>query len=202
MHYSAIKRVGGTRIEAYAVRYGSPHEPDQVGDFFTPQTDLMLNAWGWPRPIFVEHTLTPEGDAAGAVGQWSGARMDAIGVKLVGDLFAGHPLYRQLAADIDAGKQFLSSDSAGHLVRTRPAANGTSEIVRWPLLTASLTKRPCEPRLQPVAYFKARGLALPAPRAYGLMAGIARANADLQFQVEMKIASAAIVAALAQVRKR
>lgn len=155
----AIKRIG-TAIEAYALRWGSPDEPDRspTKDYFTPATDLMLNAWGWPRPILYEHTITADGERAGAVGQWLRAVKDTIGVKLFGRLDDGHPMYPQIARDIDQGKMFLSSDSAPHLVRRRPAAKGTNEVTRWALLTASLTRNPAEHRLLPVAAVKALAL--------------------------------------------
>lgn len=152
----AVKALGGGRIEAEAVRYGSPLEPDRSAqkDFFTPATDLMLDEWGWPRPILLEHMVTPEAEAAGAVGSWLRATKHATGVTLTGQLKTNHPLYPQIDRDIRAGKYFLSSDSAPHLVKRKPHTNGTNELVRWGLLTASLTKSPAEHRLLPVAAIK------------------------------------------------
>lgn len=158
--YNAVKALGGGRIEAYAVRWGSASEPDRSAtkDYFTPNTDLMLSEWGWPRPILLEHMVTPEGDAAGSVGSWAAATRDRIGVKLSGQLKTDHPLYPQIDRDIRAGRYFLSSDSAPHLVKRRPQPNGTHELTRWGLLTASLTKTPAEHRLLPVAAVKHLGL--------------------------------------------
>lgn len=151
----AVKALGGGRIEAYAVRWGSPDEPDRSAtkDFFTPNTDLMLNEWGWPRPVLLEHMLGP-GESAGSVGSWQSATKDGTGVRLTGQLKTDHPMYPQLDQGIRAGKYFLSSDSAPHLVKRRPHPNGTHELERWGLLTASLTKNPAEHRLLPVAAVK------------------------------------------------
>lgn len=156
----AVKALGGGRIEAEAVRYGSPLEPDRSAqkDFFTPHTDLMLEEWGWPRPILLEHMVTPEAEAAGAVGSWLRATKHTKGVTLTGQLKTEHPLYPQIDRDIRAGRYFLSSDSAPHLVKRRPRENGTNELLRWGFLTASLTKTPAEHRLLPVAAVKALAL--------------------------------------------
>jgi HK97 family phage major capsid protein len=163
----AIKRRGAD-IAGYALRWGSPDEPDRspMRDFFTPKTELWLDRFGFPKPILYEHTLKAEAEAMPVVGAWRGAKQDAIGVLLHGTLDEQHPLFLQIARDIDADSVYLSSDSAGHLVRRKPAAKGTHEITRWPLLTASLTKSPAEHRLRPVELYtkayKHIGAALPA----------------------------------------
>lgn len=174
---NAIKLAPNGAIEAYAVRWGNPDQPDRsrTRDYFTKETDLMLNEWGWPRPVLLEHMVTPEGERAGSVGQWHGAFKDSVGVKLHGQLNTGHPMYPTLARDIQAGKYFLSSDSAPHLVKRRPMPNGTNELTRWGLLTASLTKNPAEGRLLPAMMVKA--LALKAPRPLRL------SNPDLFYAV-------------------
>lgn len=161
MSLYAVKAIGNSgAIEAYGVRWGTADEPDRSRerDFFTPRTDLMLNEWGWPRPILLEHMVTPEGERAGSVGQWHGATKDRIGVKLRGQLDTAHPMYPPLARDIQAGAYFLSSDSAPHLVKRRPHPNGANELIRWGLLTASLTKTPAEHRLMPATMIKALAL--------------------------------------------
>lgn len=157
----AVKALDNTgAIEAYAVRWGNPSEPDRSKerDFFTPQTDLMLDEWGWPRPIPLEHMVTVAGQRAGSVGQWNGATKDSIGVKLRGQLKTSHPMYPQLARDIKAGQYYLSSDSAPQFVKRRPLVNGTNHLDRWGFLTASLTKSPAEHRLLPVEMIKALAL--------------------------------------------
>lgn len=157
---AAIKLAPNGAIEAYAVRYGNPDQPDRsmTRDYFTDKTDLMLNEWGWPRPVLLEHMVTPEGERAGSVGQWHSAIKDSVGVKLRGQLNTAHPMYPTLARDIQAGRYFLSSDSAPHLVKRRPMPNGTNELTRWGLLTASLTKSPAEHRLMPATMVKALAL--------------------------------------------
>lgn len=167
--YAAIKVGDDGQIEAYALRWGSAAEPDRSSykDYFTPATDLMLDEWGWPRPILLEHMVTPEGEAAGSIGRWLHAIKDRVGVKLVGKLNTAHRMYSQLVRDIKAGKYFLSSDSAAHLVKRRRNPDGTHEVTRWGLLTASLTKTPAEPRLLPVAALKALSLKAGARHSAG-----------------------------------
>lgn len=186
MHIYAVKALGNGRIEAYAVRWGSPAEPDRSRekDFFTPQTDLMLNAWGWPRPILYEHQ-------ADQVGEWYGARKDSVGVKLNGQLDTSHPRYAELDRDIRAGTYYLSSDSAPHLVKRRQQPNGTNELERWALLTASLTKTPAEHRLMPAVMVKA--LALKAGARHS-----AADAADMQQLHEIAVRQGAMCAAPAK----
>lgn len=166
--YNAVKALGAGRIEAYGVRWGSPQEPDRssMKDFFTPETDLMLDEWGWPRPILLNHMLG-KGEAAGSVGSWERATKDRIGVKLFGQLKTQHPLYSELDQDIRAGRYFLSSDSSPHLVKRRRQPNGTNWLERWGLLTASLTKNPAEHRLLPVAAVKSLALKAGARHSAG-----------------------------------
>lgn len=154
MNGYAVKAIDASgAIEAYAVRWGHAGEPDRSRekDYFTQKTDLMLDAWGWPRPILYEHQ--PD-----QVGQWHRATKDSVGVKLAGQLDTSHPRYPQIDRDIRAGRFFLSSDSAPHLVKRIPQWNGTNELARWALLTASLTKSPAEHRLMPVAMVKSLAL--------------------------------------------
>lgn len=162
----AVKALDARRIEAYALRYGSPDEPDRspMKDFFTRQTELWLDKLPFPKPILLEHSMTPESDENPVVGAWKSYTQDQVGVKLAGELDTKHPLYPQTLADIKAGKMFLSSDSAPHLVRRKPAAKGTNEITRWPLITASLTRNPAEHRLRPVEAYKALGIVVPGEK--------------------------------------
>lgn len=159
---NAIKLAPDGAIEGYAIRYGSPNETDQAGDYFHPGTDLMLDAWGFPRPITVDHyTWTRTGRQAGIVGQWHGASKDTIGVRMRGALDTRHPMFPQLRADIQAGRYYLSSDSAPQFVKVTTLIaptkydKGVHRLDTWGLLSASLTKTPCEKRLLPVEMIKA-----------------------------------------------
>lgn len=154
---NTIRAIGANgEIEAQAIRYGSPAEPDRspTRDFFTPKTNLWLDRFGFPKPILLEHGVKP-GTFGVSLGQWTAAKYKPDGVYLVGRLDTTHPRYPEIARDIQAGKYFLSSDSTLHLIKARPAPNNTHEILEWPLLTASLTQYPAEQRLAPVNAIRA-----------------------------------------------
>jgi hypothetical protein len=158
MHDTAVKAVApdGT-FTAQAIRYGSPSEPDRTGEFFTAKTELMMDQWSWPRPILLEHGAAP-GTFGVVLGHWTGYETRADGVYLHGKLDTQHPMFLQIKRDIDAGRYYVSSDSAPHLVKKRPAASGTREITHWTWITGSLTTSPAEHRLLPVAAVKALAL--------------------------------------------
>ncbi len=151
---NAIKAVApdGT-FTAQAIRFGSPTEPDRQRDFFTAKTQLMMDQWGWPRPILWEHGVKA-GTFGVVLGQWLSYEKRADGVYLRGRLDTSHPLYAQIKADIDAGRYYVSSDGAPHLVRRARATNGTNEITHWGWITGSLTRSPAEPRLLPATMIK------------------------------------------------
>jgi len=119
---NAIKAVNsdGTFV-AQAIRFGSPAEPDrsQRRDFFTGKTELMIDAWAWPRPILLEHGVLP-GTFGVVLGQWLSYEKRADGIYLRGRLDTQHPMYAQIKRDIDQGLYFVSSDGAPHLVKRRP----------------------------------------------------------------------------------
>jgi hypothetical protein len=151
-HPAAIRFVGGNRVEALAVRYGTPAEVDSYGDYFTPNTNFWIDGQlSWPRPMLLEHTVDAADPGAALVGRWLEARRAPEGVVLVGELDPLHPRYPATRADLEAGRMFLSTDSAPHLVRRRRASAGAREVTTWPILGASLTRNPAERRLTPAA---------------------------------------------------
>ena len=85
------------------------------------------------------------------VGTWVKAWVDDTGVWLQGQLDKAHKYAEAIKQLAQRGILRISSDSAPHLVRRRPGPNGTNEVARWPLMAASLTPTPAEPRLQPVS---------------------------------------------------
>lgn len=163
----AVKALGDGRIGGYAVIYGSPDQPDlsSARDFFTKSTDFWLDKWS-QRPIIYHHAMDDATADAPVVGLWDKALQDDIGIWLEGQLDQAHQYRAAITKLVEAGALALSSDSAPHLVKRKKAAKGTHEVTRWPLLAASLTPTPAEPRLLPVeqikSAFKAAGIDLPA----------------------------------------
>ena len=140
-------------IQGYAVRFGSEAEPDlsEHRDYFAPDTDYWLNHWD-RRPMLYHHAQDPATKAAPVIGAWVEAGMDEVGVWLKGQLDAAHRYHAAIKELIRRGLLRISTDSAPHLVVRQPTASGANKVVRWPIMAASLTPTPAEPRLLPVAY--------------------------------------------------
>lgn len=153
---TAIKSLGNDRIGGYAVLFGSPDTHDLHQEYFTKNTDFWLDYWE-KRPMIYDHGQEPHTAEQPVVGVWHKAIKDDIGVWIEGELDRAHRYYEAIRQLIAKGVLKLSSDSALHLVRRRPAKHGTQEIVRWPLLAVSLTPTPAEPRLHPVSAIKSVG---------------------------------------------
>jgi hypothetical protein len=152
----AVKSLGGDRIGAYAVIFGDENHPDitPIKDYYTKATDFWLDAWD-KRPMIYNHAMDQATTTDPVIGEWTKALIDDKGVWLEGELRKAHAYHQYVKRLIEAGVLALSSDSAPHLIKRTPMPNGTHRVDRWPLLAASLTPTPAEPRLLPVATIKA-----------------------------------------------
>lgn len=152
-HGDTIKALDGNRIGAYAVRFGSETEPDmsQMRDYFTKATDFWLDAWD-RRPMLYHHAMDEDTLDAPRIGTWTKAEVKDEGVWLEGQLDRSHRYHTAIKEMIRRGVLRLSSDSAPHLVRRAMKSGGVHEVTRWPLLAASLTPTPAEPRLNAVSF--------------------------------------------------
>ncbi len=163
----AVKALNDTgKVGAYAILFGSEDTPDlsPFQDFFTKKTDFWLGEWS-KRPMLFHHAMDPATKAAPVIGTWNKAVLDDVGVWMEGQLDMAHKYASAVQQLVTMGKLRVSSDSAPHLVVRDQKPNGTNEIKRWPIMAASLTPTPAEPRLLPVealkSVFSAAGLDLP-----------------------------------------
>jgi len=146
----AIKALDGDSIGGYAVLFGAPdmHDLSQQRDYFTKSTDFWLTRFGWPRPITYHHGMDPDTANDPIVGEWKSARIDDVGVWMEGQLDKAHKYHTAVKELIRRGYLKLSSDSAPQWVqRERNMDTGANEVKRWPLITASTTVTPAEPRM-------------------------------------------------------
>ncbi len=67
-----------------------------------------------------------------------------------GQLDRAHAYYKAIKELAARGYLKLSSDSAPQWVQREKQANGANFVKRWPLITASTTVTPMEPRMMPV----------------------------------------------------
>jgi hypothetical protein len=150
----AIKALDGGRIGGYAVLFGTADTPDMshYRDYFTKSTEFWLDHFGWPRPMTYHHGMDEDTADDPVVGSWTKAVIKDEGVWLEGQLNQAHRYHGAVKELIRRGFLKLSSDSAPQWVRRERQANGTNEVKRWPLISASPTVTPAEPRLSGVSF--------------------------------------------------
>lgn len=151
----AIKSIGdGDTVGGYAVLFGSADTPDMSNyrDYFTKKTDFWIKRFGWPRPMTYHHGMDKDTRDDPIVGEWTKARVDDVGIWLEGQLDQAHKYHGAIKELVRRGFLKLSSDSAPQWVVRERQPNGTHEIKRWPLLTASPTVSPAEPRLSGISF--------------------------------------------------
>ena len=141
----------GSRVGGYGVRFGSPDEADisEFRDFFTKNTDYWLDQWT-RRPLLYHHAQEDATKQRPVIGVLDTAILDDYGLWLEGDRDLSYPFAAEIKAMLMAGELDFSTDSAPHLIERQAARCGTHEIKRWPVIAASLTPTPAEPRLSPV----------------------------------------------------
>lgn len=139
---SAVKSLGGGKVGGYLVRFSTADDPDLTGDFFTPETDFELYE-GKRTVTLYDHGLdqTLKRRKLG----YGFAKVDDAGVWFEAQLEARDEYETKILELVDAGKLGWSSGSAPHLVE-RKAVKDAFEILSWPIVEASLTPTPAEPR--------------------------------------------------------
>ena len=144
----------GDAVGGYAVLFGNSDMPDmsQFRDYFTKDTDFWLGRFGWPRPMTYHHGMERDTHDDPIVGTWTKARVDDVGIWLEGQLDQAHKYHSAIKELVRRGYLKLSSDSAPQWVVRERQPNGTNEVRRWPLLTASPTVTPAEPRLSGISF--------------------------------------------------
>lgn len=147
----AVKAIGDDdSIGGYAVLFGSADAHDIEKDFYTKATDFWLDHFGWPRPITYHHGMDSGTRDNPVIGHWTKAAVDDTGVWLTGQLDRAHAYYKAIKELAARGYLKLSSDSAPQWVQRERQSNGANYVKRWPLVTASTTVTPMEPRMLPV----------------------------------------------------
>lgn len=138
---------------AYGILYGDAKTPDLTGDFFTKNTDLMLEEWD-KRPVLYHHAMDSVTKASPVVGTVTSVTRDPVGVWVEAQLNMRHQYAEGVKQLIEAGALSYSSDSTAHLVSRKSHPNGATELTRWAAIAWSLTPTPAEFRLMPVEAVK------------------------------------------------
>lgn len=138
-----VKALGGGRVGGYLARFTTPKDPDLARDFFTKETDFFLEDGEGKAVVLYDHGLDPKIKAR-KLGKGS-VKVDDVGAWIESQLNMADEYEKAIYAMAKAGKLGWSSGSAPHLVE-REAVGKAFFIKSWPIVEASLTPRPCEPR--------------------------------------------------------
>lgn len=139
----SVKALGGGKVGGYLVLFSGAADPDLSGEYFTKSTDFFLDA-DQPRAVILyDHGLDPTLKAR-KLGRGD-LKVDDVGVWLEAQLTLRDDYEKAIYAMAEAGKLGWSSGSAPHLVE-REKIKKSVEIKSWPIVEASLTPQPVEPR--------------------------------------------------------
>lgn len=145
------------RVGGYLVKWGSPDETDLQGDYFTPETDMLLTK---SVPVMFHHGLD-ETVGPAILGERVKAIKDEFGAWVEHWLEKSSEYWELIAPLLEAKKLFLSPGSAAHLVEREE----DGKLKMWRVVEDSYTPTPCQYRLLPVEQLKgiyeAAGLEFP-----------------------------------------
>ena len=146
----AVKAADDDTIKGMAILYAAKATHDLERDYYDKDTDLWLDHWGWPKPITYHHGMDKDTRSDPVIGHWTKAVQTDEGVWLEGQLDRAHKYYKAIKELARRGYLKISSDSGPQWVIREPQSNGANYIKRWPLVTASVTVTPMEPRMLPI----------------------------------------------------
>lgn len=150
-----VKSLGGDRIGGYAALWGDASKRDLMDEWFSPDTAEMTAIFDATKrlPLLYQHAAdgTMKTTVVGLVDK---LQPDGVGLWYEAQLtMAGQ--YRQAIDELI--EQGALGTSSGTLPAARRVDRRSGKILRWPVVEASLTPVPAEPRmmLRPVAEIKA-----------------------------------------------
>ena len=221
-----VKSVGdGWAVKAQAVLFGDKNHTDlsDFRDYFTAETDFWADSWK-TRPMIYNHGLidtqaaqamelsaktAEQKDAAREfkavlenlrlnprMGEWTKTSIDPLAFWMEGEIDKAKNYAAYLKKMIELGYLKISSDSASHLVMRERQDNGAHKVTRWPIIAASPTPTPAEPRLAPIelaaAAYKSFGVSVPEfdPQALAIGTRVQSADAMRQARARLAIAKA------------
>jgi phage head maturation protease len=147
--HMAVKALDASgRIGGYLAVWGSAHQRDLHGEYFTPDTDFGLD-WYPARPVLYHHAQDAAVKAA-ALGVIDTLRADESGLWAEAQLDKRRQYVDAVLKLVERGALSWSSGSLPNLVKTAP----DGRIERWVIVEGSLTPTPAEPRLTDVHALK------------------------------------------------
>jgi phage head maturation protease len=137
----AVKALGDNRVGGYLIAFTDDSQRDLHGEYFTTDTDLMLEDY----PIKGERALYHHGlDATIGVkriGQVTDVKVDSAGVWIEAQLEAADSYQQAILKLVESGKLGWSSGALPQSVRVAP----DGKIEKWCVIEASLTPSPAMP---------------------------------------------------------
>lgn len=140
---------GQIKISGYLVSFGTPDEKDLYDTYFTRDTDYFLDVYSH-QPIFFDHTLHDKAPGMPddmprrfLIGRLIRAAVDDLGVWVEGIIDQHSKWVTEIVKLIEAGAMHFSSGSVPHLVVEEEDGRMSS----WPIIEASVTASPAEPRM-------------------------------------------------------
>lgn len=152
----AIKSIGRDRVGNYLCVWGDPAHRDLAGEYFTPRTQEMtaiFDAIG-AIPAIYHHALDGRIKSA-VIGLVDVMQKDDVGMWIEAQV-RDHEAYRQYIQPLI--NERVLGWSSGALPGGRHVNKSTGEILRWPVVEASMTPTPMEWRMSaqwPVRNIKA-----------------------------------------------
>jgi len=139
-HCGEVKALGDGKVGGYLIRFTDATSPDMTGDFFAKETYYgdVKNV-----DVYYQHGLDPAIKRS-VIGR-ADLRVEDAGIWAEAQLSLRDEYEKAIYELAQAGKLGWSSGSAGHLVE-REEKGDVNLITRWPIVEASLTPTPAEPR--------------------------------------------------------
>lgn len=136
-------------IAGWLVWFSNDQETDLTGDFFDAKTDFQIKD-GDQIPVYFDHGLDPTLDLGilgyGEMEHRPGLVPGTGGIYIKAEITIKNRHYEELYDLAKTGILGWSSGTASHLVRRERTKTGAMRITRWPIIEASLTPTPAEPR--------------------------------------------------------
>lgn len=149
----AVKAVSenaaGCVVGGYLALWGSPAAKDLQGDYFTPDTELMLEHYK-SVPCLFHHGLDSDVGLA-VIGRRVDVKADDAGVFVQHWIDKSNRYWKMVEPLLQSGRLFYSPGSAPHLVKR--ALDG--RLLSFPVIEDTLTPIPAQYRLRPIEQIKA-----------------------------------------------
>ena len=137
-----IKSLENGNLGGYLVRFTDETNPDLTGDYFKAQTDFDIE---FPNQVSTYYNHGMDGTLKKRKLGKANLKVDDVGVWAELQLQARDEYEKAIISMAKSGKLGWSSGTAGHLIE-KEAVGNAAWIKHWPLVEASLTPTPAEPR--------------------------------------------------------